>query len=169
MVAIFGSSPMPSHRINSGSSAIFGIGNSAEMKVMPTPRARLESPIAKPTITPPIVPRIHPVPIRMIEYDRWCQSAPLAASLVIATAIADGAGRNSGLTQPGLPANCHSPITRHSATHPEERPALGVNPPPRNFIGRGAVSRSACGERKNYLRAIKLDLALRVEWLLVGE
>ena len=35
MVAIFGSSPIPSHRIKSGSSAIYGIGNSAEMKVMP--------------------------------------------------------------------------------------------------------------------------------------
>ena len=52
MVAIFGSSPIPSHRINSGSSAIFGIGNSAEMKVMPTPRASVDSPIAKPTMTP---------------------------------------------------------------------------------------------------------------------
>ena len=31
MVAIFGSSPIPSQRINSGSSAILGIGNSAEM------------------------------------------------------------------------------------------------------------------------------------------
>ena len=80
MVAIFGSSPIPSHRINSGSSAIFGIGNSAEMKVMPTPRARLDSPIAKPTITPATVPRIHPVPIRMIEHDRCCQSAPEIAS-----------------------------------------------------------------------------------------
>ena len=70
MVAIFGSSPIPSHRINSGSSAIFGIGNSAEMKVMPTPRARLDSPIAKPTMTPATVPRIQPVPIRMIDHDR---------------------------------------------------------------------------------------------------
>ena len=70
MVAIFGSSPIPSHRINSGSSAIFGIGNSAEMKVMPTPRARFESPIAKPTMMPATVPRIHPVPIRMIETDK---------------------------------------------------------------------------------------------------
>ena len=48
---------------------------------LPTPRARLESPIEKPTITPATVPRIHPVPIRMIETDRWCQSAPLTASL----------------------------------------------------------------------------------------
>ena len=40
---------------------------SAEMKVMPTPRARLERPIAKPTTTPAIVPRIQPEPILMIE------------------------------------------------------------------------------------------------------
>ena len=70
MVAIFGSSPIPSHRIRSGSSAIFGIGNRAEIKVMPTPRARLESPIEKPTMTPATVPRIHPVPMRMTETDR---------------------------------------------------------------------------------------------------
>ena len=48
MVAIFGSSPIPSHRINSGSRAIFGIGNNAEMKVMPTPRAKVESPYDRP-------------------------------------------------------------------------------------------------------------------------
>ena len=47
---------------------------------MPTPRARLDSPIAKPTMTPATVPRIQPVPIRMIETDRWCHSAPDIAS-----------------------------------------------------------------------------------------
>ena len=81
MVAIFGSSPIPSHRIKSGSSAIFGIGNSAEMKVMPTPRASVDSPMPKPTMTPAAVPRIQPDPIRMIDQDRWCQSAPDSASL----------------------------------------------------------------------------------------
>ena len=35
-----------------------------------TPRAMVESPIAKPTMTPATVPRIHPVPIRIIETDR---------------------------------------------------------------------------------------------------
>src|SRR6267378_1894538 len=42
MVAIFGSSPIPSYRIRSGNSAIFGIGNSAEMKMMPTRAAERE-------------------------------------------------------------------------------------------------------------------------------
>ena len=119
MVAIFGSSPIPSHRINSGSSAIFGIGNSAEMKVMPTPRASVESPMAKPTMTPATVPRIQPEPIRITEADTCCQSAPDIASFQIATAIADGGGRNSGLTQPALPASCQSAITSTSAIQPE--------------------------------------------------
>ncbi len=70
MVAIFGCSPMPSHRIRSGNRAIFGIGNSAEMKVMPTPRAMPDNPIANPTATPAAVPRIQPVPIRRMDQDR---------------------------------------------------------------------------------------------------
>lgn len=81
MVAIFGSSPIPSHKINSGSSAIFGIGNSAEMKVMPTPRAKVERPIAKPTTIPAAVPSSQPLPMRRIDQDRCCHSAPDIASL----------------------------------------------------------------------------------------
>ena len=81
MVAIFGSSPIPSQRINSGSSAIFGIGNSAEMKVMPTPRASVDSPIAKPMITPATVPSSQPKPMRTTEAETCCQSAPDIASL----------------------------------------------------------------------------------------
>ena len=76
MVAIFGSSPIPSQRINSGSSAIFGIGNSAEMKVMPTPRASVDSPIAKPTITPATVPSSQPQPIRTTEADTMLPERP---------------------------------------------------------------------------------------------
>ena len=119
MVAIFGSSPIPSHRIKSGSSAILGIGNSAEMKVMPTPRASVDSPIPNPTITPATVPSTQPLPIRITEAETCCQSAPDIASLYIAIAIAEGGGRNSGLTQPALPANCQSAITSASAIHPE--------------------------------------------------
>jgi hypothetical protein len=70
MVAIFGSSPIPSQRIRSGSSAIFGIGNSAEMKVMPTLRAWLNRPIANPTAMPATVPSIQPAVMRISEADR---------------------------------------------------------------------------------------------------
>jgi hypothetical protein len=44
---------------------------------------------------------------------------PETASCQIARTIADGAGRNSGLTQPALPASCQNPITSTSAIQPE--------------------------------------------------
>ena len=61
---------------------------------------------------------IQPEPIRMIDQETCCHSAPEAASFQIATAIADGGGRNSGLTQPALPASCQSAITTASPIHP---------------------------------------------------
>ena len=70
MVAIFGCSPIPSQRIRSGSSAIFGIGNSAEMKVMPTLRAMREQADRKADEMPASVPSIQPTPIRRSEHDR---------------------------------------------------------------------------------------------------
>src|SRR5438552_6467222 len=164
MVAIFGSSPIPSHRIKSGSSAIFGIGNSAEIKVMPRPPASVERPMAKPTMTPAIVPMIQPEPIRITDQDTCCHSAPEVASLVIATAIADGAGRNSGLAQPALPASCHSAMTSASAIQPEARPAVGIKPAPRNATGRTSVARSSCGARSSML-----DLALGIDRLLADQ
>src|SRR5665213_516944 len=69
--------------------------------------------------------------------------------------MAVGDGRNSGLIQPALPANCHSPITSTSAIQPAWRPAFGLNPPPRNATG--CVSDSAFG---NSERSSMLDLAL---------
>ena len=38
--------------------------------------------------------------------------------VAMATTIAEGAGRNSGLTQPALPASCHTAITSASPTQP---------------------------------------------------
>ena len=81
MVAIFGSSPIPSQRINSGSSAIFGIGNSAEMKVMPTPRASVDSPMRE---ADDDAGHGAEQPARADANDRaetCCQSAPDIASL----------------------------------------------------------------------------------------
>ncbi|MGY4381688.1 hypothetical protein ACVWZ3_009327 [Bradyrhizobium sp. i1.3.6] len=66
--------------MSNGRSAIFGIGNSAEMKVMPTLRASRDRPMAKPTATPAAVPSTQPTPMRRIEADRCCHSAPDIAS-----------------------------------------------------------------------------------------
>src|SRR5256885_8810343 len=82
--------------------------------------------------------------------------------------MADGAGRNSGLTQPALPASCQNAITSTSAIQPEARPALGVKPPPRNFTGRVAPAASSrwfsCAERSSMQ-----DLALGIDRLLADQ
>ena len=44
--------------------------------------------------------------------------ATIALGVFFSTAIADGAGRNNGLTHPPLPASCQIPITSSSAIHP---------------------------------------------------
>ncbi len=66
--------------MSSGKSAILGIGNNAEMKVMPTLRASRDRPMAKPTATPAAVPSSQPTPMRSSEADTCCQSAPEIAS-----------------------------------------------------------------------------------------
>ena len=61
---------------------------------------------------------IQPEPIRMIDQETCCHSAPVMASFQSATAMADGGGRNSGLTHPALPASCQSAMTIASAIQP---------------------------------------------------
>jgi hypothetical protein len=64
MVATLEASPMPSQRIRSGSSAIFGIGNSAEMNGTPAERPSDDRPISPPTATPKAAPTSQPSPMR---------------------------------------------------------------------------------------------------------
>ena len=60
IVATLDPSPMPSQRINSGNSAIFGIGNNALTSGRPTARDNVNKPIMSPTATPHSVPITHP-------------------------------------------------------------------------------------------------------------
>src|SRR4030081_1458736 len=85
----------------------------------------------------------------------------------MATAIADGAGRNSALTQPALPANCQNAITSASAIQPEARPARGVKPAPRRAPGR--VSPSSGFAACDVARSSMLDLALGVDRLFADQ
>ena len=55
---------MPNHRISSGSSAILGIGNSADTIGMPAARAAEKMPMARPTASPAAVPMIQPGTMR---------------------------------------------------------------------------------------------------------
>src|SRR5882757_782666 len=82
--------------------------------------------------------------------------------------MADGAGRNSALTQPALPANCQNAITAKSAIQPARRPAPGVKPAPRNVTGRGLAAASSCGESGG-ARSSMLDLALGVDRLFADQ
>ena len=60
IVATFEPSPMPSHRMSSGSSAIFGIGKIAATNGRPAARATVKRPIVRPKQMPNTVPMNHP-------------------------------------------------------------------------------------------------------------
>ena len=60
IVATFEPSPIPSQRMRSGSSAIFGIGKSAATSGKPTARDTVKSPIMSPAPTPNSVPSTQP-------------------------------------------------------------------------------------------------------------
>ena len=70
MVAYFDASPMPNQTMNSGSSAIFGIGNSAETSGSAVARASVDRPIARPTATPALAPSAQPTARRRSEAAR---------------------------------------------------------------------------------------------------
>ena len=67
---------MPNHRISSGSSAILGIGNSADTIGMPAARAGEKIPMARPTARPAAVPMSQPGTIRFSEVVTWTTSVP---------------------------------------------------------------------------------------------
>src|SRR6185369_15673382 len=77
--------------------------------------------------------------------------------------MAEGAGRNSALTQPALPASCHSAMTIASATQPDNRPALGTKPAPRKATRRTSAG-SPCGARSSMLH-----LALGIDRLFADQ
>ena len=76
-VAIFEPSPMPNQMMNSGTSAIFGIGNSADTTAMPGERMRDDRPTARPMPMPNTVPTIQPIASRASDALRCFHSSPL--------------------------------------------------------------------------------------------
>jgi hypothetical protein len=81
IVATFDGSPMPNHRMNNGRSAIFGTGKSAAVSAMPSARATLNMPIAKPSARPAVVPKIQPIKMRPSDAATCSMSLPLISSL----------------------------------------------------------------------------------------
>src|SRR6266496_3384386 len=117
MVAIFEVSPMPSQRMSSGRSAIFGIGNSADTMGKPAARASENRPTASPTATPTAVPMIQPAPMRSSDIETCAHNSPDAASRQSARTIAKGLGRNRAFTRPSDPAACQAASTIANTSH----------------------------------------------------
>ena len=111
MVASFEPSPMPNQMMNSGSSAILGIGNSAETMARPTERATEASPIANPSAAPSVVPIASPPMRRNSEAETCSHMAPLAVSRHSAAPTSDGLGMISGCNSPVEEASCQT-VTR---------------------------------------------------------
>lgn len=136
MVAIFDVSPMPSHRIIRGRSAIFGIGKSAETTEKPAARAKVKRPMPRPSARPATAPSDQPAAMRSAEMPICWRRSPCAISRQSAAAMASGLGKNSGLTCRKLDAACQSVIRPTSATAPPMRLSRGAKPAPRSGTGR---------------------------------
>ena len=137
MVAIFDGSPMPNHRIRSGSSAILGIGNSADTIGMPAARAAEKMPMARPTARPAAVPMIQPGMMRFSEaVDVLDERAVEPQRVAAPSTTATGLGMKSGGSRPLLEAACQSAISTANTIHGSSRRGTGAKPPPRKGIGR---------------------------------
>ena len=132
---IFEPSPMPNQMMNSGTSAIFGIGNSADTTAMPGERSADHSPTASPMPMPNTVPTVQPIASRNNDADRCCQSSPLTVRCHNSIAMFTGAGRNSVGITPAQQPSCHSATTPISVAAAAQKRSLGAKPPPRNGTG----------------------------------
>src|ERR1700674_5506725 len=128
MVTIFEVSPIPSQRMSSGKSAIFGIGNRADTIGKPAARANENRPTASPTEMPIAVPMTQPAPIRISDIEICAHNSPDAAIRHSARMIASGLGRKSALTRPSDPAACHAASTNANTSHEVVPRGAGANP-----------------------------------------
>lgn len=114
------SSPMPSHKINSGSSAILGIGYSAFTMGEPMRSISAEVPVKSPTARPITLPSTKPRIMRYILAARLAAISPPATIAASALKIPVGEGRNSGETMPARQMSSqiiNSTMTERAETH----------------------------------------------------
>src|SRR3569833_3043569 len=135
MVAIFDGSPMPNHRIRSGSRAILGIGNWADTIGMPAARAAEKLPMAFPAAWPAAVPISQPGTMRPSEAVTWPTSVPSCHRATSAFTTLSGLGMKSGGSRPVLEAACHSAIRTANTTQGSPPRGAGAKPPPRKGTG----------------------------------
>ena len=140
MVATFDGSPMPNHRISSGSSAILGIGNSADTIGRPAARAAEKMPMARPTARPAAVPMIQPGTMRFSEAVTCRPERAVDPQRL--QRLHDGERarqeerRQQAAAGGGLPQR-----DQHGEDDPRQpRRGTGLKPPPRKGTGRAACS-----------------------------
>src|SRR5256886_1694247 len=100
ITATFDASPIPSQRIRSGSSAIFGIEKVAAISGLPTASATLQKPVTSPTETPPRAPSPKPRAMRRRLVATWVASSPDRAISTPASITPSGDGRKSAGIRP---------------------------------------------------------------------
>src|ERR1051326_2148183 len=131
IVAIFEPSPMPNQMMNSGTNAIFGMGNNAATTAMTDDRVDDQRPAAIPVPMPKNVPANQPISSRNNDAERCCHSTPETDRFHNVTAIEMGDGRNKvGISPTQTPA-CQVSKTSRSVNAPVNQSARGENPPPR--------------------------------------
>src|SRR6188474_904602 len=146
MVATLEGSPMPNHRISSGSRAILGIGNSADTTGRPPARAAEKMPMAVPTARPAAVPMIQPGMMRCSEAEMCSTRVPFSQSSTRARTMAPGLGMNSAGSSPALEAACQAAISTTNTSHGSRRRGTGLKPPPRKGTGRRS---DRCSDRRS--------------------
>src|SRR5262249_20040610 len=135
----FGASPIPSQRIMSGRSAIFGIGYAAAMTGVGAGQTARETPSRRPSAAPTAAPRAKPIPTRARDTARWRQSSPLRAMRTASATTVVGAGRNRAGTQPSRATASQASTSSVSAT------------PPMSHVGRSTGAAGVIGDRRSRL------------------
>ena len=112
---------MPNHMMNSGSSAILGIGNRAETSGSRPARASEKMPIDRPTASPARVPRVQPRPMRRADSQRCFCKVPRSIISLNARTTEVGLGSALAEIQPRLEATCHSSSRTAKTSHGAQR------------------------------------------------
>ena len=144
-------SPMPSHRISSGSSAIFGTGKVAAITGLPIASSTPKTPTARPTATPASAPSPKPSTIRFEAGDDVGGQLARAQHLEAAAQHRQRRGRNSGGTHPVRVSSSHS-TTQTSQPHDARHRMLAPYQEPRAIGRRHAGSRGALAQGLASLR-----------------
>src|SRR5580704_13283314 len=135
IVTILEPSPMPNQMMNSGTRAIFGIGNSAATTAMTGERVTDHKPAAMPVATPKIVPATQPISRRDSDAERCFHNAPDKVSCHSVSAIDIGDDRNNVEMAPAQTPSCQPVRMTSSVAAPASQRSRGANPPPRKAIG----------------------------------